>query len=468
MRRISGIEQGTSVANRRGVATLYVIVAGCALLGLLILVADIANIWLARIEYENALGAAALAAVKEWGDASGGDTLIPRRVGVAYFEGNTVSGSPLFNQLGLNYNPASGLENDNASCDGDLIFGAITTEIPPFNPPYTFDADQIPSCSLGEVLFDVTDSGPLDDPGSWGINFQDDPDLPSGLVIRQVILDLRASGVDPDAIFDISPSIPPEISDRTTADNNGKYYLFPLTSLPAQDDVFGLDNGPLAQNITPPIQRYFNSQVEFVFNTTQPWILEINFRDNNNDPNDGEIGFEPGDRIRFSAKVANVSTGTGRNDGDGIGRIETKVTVTFAINNVDQTPPSEGFFIDSAFGGKNESDLANYPPDIAPIAANLPFVIPRSINEPAGPGPNDDQSYVLIGGGSGLPFAVRAQGTVEVPSLFCSLFGMPIPNYRLTAKETAFYDCRDRCPRLIRPRFYKCGGVTVEDCPPAN
>ena len=51
------------------------------MLVLLSVLLGIASLWLARVELETALEAAALAAVKEWGDQGGGETFVPRQVG---------------------------------------------------------------------------------------------------------------------------------------------------------------------------------------------------------------------------------------------------------------------------------------------------------------------------------------------------------------------------------------------------
>ena len=64
------------------------------LLLLLILLIEIGNIWRARVELENAMEAAALAAVKEWGKWRPA-TQTARDIGVAYAAANTVTGSPV-------------------------------------------------------------------------------------------------------------------------------------------------------------------------------------------------------------------------------------------------------------------------------------------------------------------------------------------------------------------------------------
>src|SRR5262245_34502687 len=89
--------------NRRGSATLWLIIWLPCLLALFVTLVGVANLWLARVELENALESAALAAVKQWGDASGGNTLIPRQIGQAYAAANCVRKAPVV--IGLNYDP---------------------------------------------------------------------------------------------------------------------------------------------------------------------------------------------------------------------------------------------------------------------------------------------------------------------------------------------------------------------------
>jgi Flp pilus assembly protein TadG len=120
---------------------LWLIVALPVLLLLACLLVEIGNIWLARAELENAMEAAALAAVKEWGDRGGGDTEMPREVGVAYAEANPVTGVPpapfLSNRDG------GDSPNQNEDCTGNLVFGAVTNAA----VPYEFNAGVQPSCS---------------------------------------------------------------------------------------------------------------------------------------------------------------------------------------------------------------------------------------------------------------------------------------------------------------------------------
>src|SRR5262249_5101137 len=144
------------------------------LLALLVTLVGVSNLWLARVELENACEAAAIAAVKQWGDVGGGETLVPRQVGVEYAEANGIRGSGL--AIGTNYNAAN-LQNQNDVCDvgmtpptGNLIFGTINDDDP---DNVIFDAGLAPSCISGTVLFDATGSGSgnLEADDAWGISF---------------------------------------------------------------------------------------------------------------------------------------------------------------------------------------------------------------------------------------------------------------------------------------------------------
>ncbi len=110
---------------RKGIAAIWVILAVPVVLVVLILVTDIAHLRLARIEAENALEAAALAAVKQWRD--GGNTAANRTAArqacLSFAAANTVVGHPV--ALDANENQSSGDANDNASITGNVVLGAV-------------------------------------------------------------------------------------------------------------------------------------------------------------------------------------------------------------------------------------------------------------------------------------------------------------------------------------------------------
>lgn len=129
--------------RRRGVATLWVLLAVPGVIIMLVFVTDIANIWLARIEATNALEASALAAVKQWKDT--GDTPAnrtnTRRAAVNYAAANTVLGQPV--AIAPNQNRNSGDVNDNASPNGNVVLA----EIRRVSGQTIFDSTRSPSSS---------------------------------------------------------------------------------------------------------------------------------------------------------------------------------------------------------------------------------------------------------------------------------------------------------------------------------
>lgn len=146
-----------SAHRRSGAAAFWILVTVPALLLGLGVAVDIANLWVARVELENALEAAALAAVTQWGESNGGSTEFARQVGVQYAAANTIRSQPLL----LNENLLTGdaaNPNENASChlpDGQLIFGSVVSEgqssFDPALSPYVFDATEAPDCDEERV-----------------------------------------------------------------------------------------------------------------------------------------------------------------------------------------------------------------------------------------------------------------------------------------------------------------------------
>jgi len=126
-------------ARRAGVVTLWLILVLPVLLMLLIFLIEIANVWRARVELENALEAAALAAVKEWKEGSTDGAA--RAVAITYAAANTVAGESVV----ITEN-SGGDPNGNASATGNLVFGAVTTAA----SPWVFHADTSPSCPTSD------------------------------------------------------------------------------------------------------------------------------------------------------------------------------------------------------------------------------------------------------------------------------------------------------------------------------
>ena len=418
---------------RSGSATLWMLIWLPCLLALFVALVGVANLWLARVELENAMEAAALAAVKHWGEAGGGDTLTPRQVGVAYAHANAVRSVPVV--IDDNYQAGSG-PNQNKDCAlgmtpprANLIFGAIDDSDPSH---IVFNAGVAPSCALGTVLIDATASGSgnLAQDNAWGISFYNTPSTPPTLQITRVEIDLRAGGgggsfTGPATLTDNSPQ-------------------------PAVQDGSG--------NSQPDLVGFTDPSNQITFSYPSPGVLRIDFSPDldpsgGTDPN----GFAPGDRLRFGQDVTGVSSGSGANDGDGIGRDGTRVTVYFSLGGVP-LPPVQGTMIDNT---ERSNDALN-PAQVSPLTGTLivhPARVPDLPAPPTSAPNNNGQSYVLLaGGGAGRKFGVRAQAIVPLTPLGGHPFVGSITNYCVQAKATAMYDCATGRVQLVRIDQFICPG----------
>lgn len=155
--------------SRRGISTLWLILfMPVALIGLLMTI-ETGRLWLARMEVEDALESAVLAAVIEWGEhneQAPHSTLPARQVAADFAESNTVLGAPFsLGDASLNHNPGvgqnpgmgQGHNNQNASADGVLVFGAITQIQPTviFNPQANPHDEHHYYAVLGQASFQI-------------------------------------------------------------------------------------------------------------------------------------------------------------------------------------------------------------------------------------------------------------------------------------------------------------------------
>jgi Flp pilus assembly protein TadG len=125
--------------RRSGLAVLKVILLIPIILTLLALILEVGNLWIARLEFENALESAALAAVKEWGDANGASgTYVPRQVGNEFARSNTVRWNPVVLtdiDSDLNWDPSDTTNNpnENRTCpEGVLVFAPVAAGLEVF------------------------------------------------------------------------------------------------------------------------------------------------------------------------------------------------------------------------------------------------------------------------------------------------------------------------------------------------
>ncbi|QDT89940.1 hypothetical protein [Gimesia algae] len=126
MKRID-TKQNRTQKNRRGIAILWLVIWGSFFLTFFCVVLELATLWEAQVELNDALDSAALATVSEWNtmrNLSNYSTEIPREVGIDYAAANTVLGVPV--PLTSNYDSGNS-PNENETCAGNIILGNLTS-----------------------------------------------------------------------------------------------------------------------------------------------------------------------------------------------------------------------------------------------------------------------------------------------------------------------------------------------------
>jgi hypothetical protein len=424
--------------RRRGISTIWLVLFVPVFIIFLAMLVNIANVWLARVELENSLEAAALAAVKEWADAQGGDTYIPRRVAQQYAAVNCVRGKPV--KLCNNYDDDANPEtnpNQNLTCcispenpfeeippSGNLIFGAVTLEDP--DCPITFNAGLQPACASGEVLFDASGQGQQTGQDNWwGVSFRPDDNTPATTRITRIEIDLRASGGTG------------QFNSGATLSSNVSPYAVRCQSGVEQPDIAGF---------TDPA-----NQITFSF--PNPWVLRIDFSEDN-DPSGGtDDGFGPCDRFRFGITLDGVGSGNASDDGDSLGADGVGILVVF-----NDGTEVEGNYNDTT---ERQSDCC---PDPLPSDADCGSLVVHPAQIPDLPCPsssaanNNGQSYVLVGGGGQRPFAVRVQAIVPVNVFWPKILNCSCAFNYASGCVTAVYDCTTQRPRLISVDRFICPG----------
>ncbi len=444
-------------STRRGWATLWLIIWLPALLALFCAMIGIANLWLARVELENSMEAAALAAVKQWGDANGGDTLIPRQIGQAYAAANCVRKVDV--AIGTNYDDsAAGGPNQNLQCDptdagvfppnGNLIFGSIRDDDPNYPGQVVFNAGVRPGCGAGLVIFDVTGQGDLDSDAhnEWGIAFHPTPETPAGLRIEYVIITLPA-GVGADQFE----------TDFELSDNTDGQWLVEESPVYRQPDIQGFSDPASQITHSYPIGPPNRLQLRIDFSA------------------DGlaDDGFAPCDRFRFGQNIDFSQGGGGLpgnlRDADGVGEIGTTILVHF--NNGTESIGTYVNTTDAQNDCEANPSTLNCPAGAEDFSDNpVPRMVvhPQQIDDlpcPPGPPTNNGQSFGSLTPGGNGKFGVRAQSIVPVSDFGCVFLGT-VPPGCVQAKSTAVYDCITRRPSLIRIDVFICPGPTndVTEC----
>ncbi|MCA9022800.1 MAG: hypothetical protein KDA74_21775, partial [Planctomycetaceae bacterium] len=181
-------------------------------------VLEVATLWQAQVEINNAMDSAALAAARDWGVSGSGPTDIPRNVGVAYTASNPILGDVYTPQTNLG-TVSAGNPNANASNTGNFVFGAIDTT----TSPVTFNGNADVSCAAGDVTIRITDSsagggGGSIDPNSILLSF----DAGTNLAIDSVKFILPDQVKGPAGAYAFfNTGLPPQVLITTPFNLNG-------------------------------------------------------------------------------------------------------------------------------------------------------------------------------------------------------------------------------------------------------
>ncbi len=389
-------------------------------LGMVVLT-DVANLWLSHIELKSALDAAALSGVKTWGE--GNSTGLARLDAQAAFMSNTVRGAVWSLDA-----TSGGCNNGNVSSDGEIVLGAIS-DIGASN--YVFDCAQVPGCVTGTftALFAV-ETDPNGDtfqiqtgPGSateanrtFRVEQFTQTSGVSPLVLNSVELDLRdlriassvgGTPVADDGFFDL------KVSPSNSDNNRG----------------IGTPPGP-GNNLIAVNDAGISPTFSFSGGTaTEPRVMRVTL-------GSGLPPSAPGtNRFFWGTDTDSVSGNVGA--GGGVGS---------AVQD---------------FGGEFGTDASN-------AASSNPFTITGATVRIVVSGQtlvgtltrvNADRSTVFFNGtisSSGQAFGVRARQTIQVPSITGNLLGQTFGPYNVTAESYARYVCFSGNPQLIRINGYSC------------
>lgn len=404
------------LTRRRGVSTVWIIASVPALATLLCLVLEVANLWLARVELKNAVDAAALSGVKTWGE--GGSTGAARLETQSTAAMNTVVGSA----VSLDLNAGAGINGNNLST-GDILLGSISGA----PGALTFNCNGTPSCITGTVNLTIAIET---DPNGDTFGNPSEPTGDAETTFRiESFTQSAGTGAELQSIeFDVAPMMVTPVSGGGAG-------------IPVPDDGF-FDLRAIGAN---DVNRSIGNP------NTKPSLIGRNF-----------------------SGTGATFTYTG---GNGVDQFDA-VLVAFATPIAPGVPGSNQYFFGTdtdrvggnigGGGGATAQDFGGeFGTEGGGGSGNDPFTstgatVRVTISGQTFTGTltrvSDDRSELVIIGNltGGDAFGVRAQTTMQVNSVCCTLFGVAVGPFNVTAKSYARFVCSDGPPELVRIQTLTC------------
>lgn len=411
--RTTSIRQISKPPTRQGVVMVWSLLLIPVVAVMIIMLTDLANIWLARIELKNALDAAALSAVKTWGE--GGTTLQARQSANVAFSNNTILGQT------FTLNTAEGgCANGNDTSSAEVLLGSVNELISGFE----FDCGATPTCFAGDIqVVLAVDTNPI----------LDIENNTADTFTRAYSFRVESYTFTPPP----GPPVPTPPIDSITIDlttlvtvpahNPGEQGFFDFRLQPPSTDNQSGMNCTSVSAIpgTCPIAFGYSTGGAMVIgsnavvNSTQQ-VLTVNF-----------TGLDPGDTIGFGVDTDYVGPDSG-----GMGVAVSDHGDEFGSGYVN--------------GGNSTTVGAR----VTVVIAGSSFSGFLQAVPPAG----SFRSEVTIDGSftnNGAAFGARARKTAQINSIGSAWLGGMI-QYDVTAESFARYRCGDGPPQLIQTGSFQC------------
>ena len=452
----ASITKRSPLPRRRGLATLWVILSIPATVILLCVVVEVGNIWLARAELENAVEAAALAAVQEWKATS--DTDMGRARGRTLGLANGVRGVAV--DLGLN--GGGGGANSNLSCDGDIVLGTID----PDTGVIVFNADDAPGGGISGVKVSLcvrihtTNSmrGDLQ-AGECPIKIFDFDAVDGGgaafndIAISFVTISVVGPQNEGNQADNFCTQAYFDLREKTTGGGLSTDRMFGDDPLPifggtGCQDVVGVDNVLGTVGATGVSEHSFSPTFGPEPPSRKSSTFTVSF------PASATDQFQPNVADYFKFGVDSDCVGPNKGTGDQVA--------------ADRGGDFHGASVTVGFRRISDGSVAGAVTGTL-VLIDCSTTVPGTPITPPSPGDADFATYHCsqvcfdeeeLSGGI---FGVRVNKSVQVPSVCCSLLGVSAGPFNVAARTYASCEGTNP-PQLLRVDQYVCGGVVRDPC----